>query len=204
MDDFYPSRTAYSRARASLPPLAECWRQFAEVVASVGGDRAYIMGNGVACNALFANGYHDVVHALTLHFRGFHEDERWYRPATAGATFAMQSLNLENNVRRHHDAANNLRGVMMLDALDEDLADLARSIQADGVENHDWDWIARSVLCRWVRMYLAAKTIQRSWKEHMSRVRTQRRCRHIQEDLMKTAWSPERIFGSGKESMIDD
>ena len=66
-------------------------------------------------------------------------------------------------------------------------------IEHDALIGEDFEDIARTVLCPFIRKYRAARTIQRAFKIFVSKKRIQKRNAIIFQELMETVWAPHRV-----------
>ena len=194
----FPTAAEIGAASRAMPPLAPCWAALAQAAAEVGYAEVNVNGNIMLTTPVFAAGEHHLFHACMLSTRGFQYDERWYRPQLAGALFAVHAVALVTCLRKNADeqavdmlyTCEHLRLVSEAGAR-QDIRRLANCIGSDGVGNMDWDYLVKAILCRWLRVHRAARTIQHALRELVAKKRALARTDLIRMELMERTWRPD-------------
>lgn len=180
-------------------PLHECWRVLARNATP--GQSVLVMNNEEVSADVFIAGDHATVLGKAI-YAGAERlrvpEKRWSRGDTAGAMFGLYSLCVETDVNSSHvDIKSNfakarIEDVTVAAANSHDYM-WSDAIADDGPPNWGWDECARNILCPWLRVHWAAKTLQRAFKENVCRKRIQNRNQVTFKELMEVAWHPNRV-----------
>jgi hypothetical protein len=132
-------------------------------------------------------------------------DKRWtMRSNTASAVFAIICIGAvytDIKFTTHSQSKNNCPYNLAIKNLenlniDEDpdnypLNNIVMSHEA--LIGQDFETIAKIILCPYLQKYIAARKIQRTFREYMSRQRIKNRNAIIFKELMEVVWKPSRI-----------
>jgi hypothetical protein len=130
-------------------------------------------------------------------------DKRWtMRSDTASAVFAIicigavyTDIKFTTHSQRKNNCPYNVAKKNLENLnIDPDTHFLKNIVMShEALIGQDFEEIAKTVLCPFIRKYRAARTIQRTFREYISRQRIKRRNAIIFKELMEVVWKPSRI-----------
>lgn len=130
-------------------------------------------------------------------------DKRWtMRSDTASAVFAIICIGAvytEIKFTTHSERKNNCPYNLAIKNLENLNIDLDNHPLKNIVMSHealigqDFETYAKIILCPYLQKYIAARKIQRTFREYISRQRIKKRNAIIFKELMEVVWKPSRI-----------